>query len=234
MIVLEHFFRRFGEFALGPVDLHAQPREYWVLLGPTGAGKSMLLQSIAGIYAADAGRIFLGGRDVTLVPPEARGVGFVFQQSALFPHLTVTANIEYGLVARHVAAHERRRRVDELVSSLSLAPLLSRPVASLSGGEAQKIALARALAFRPSVLLLDEPLGPIDAHGRAELQEELRRIHAAFGLTTLHVTHNREEAALLATHCAVLNEGKVIQQGTKAEVFGAPANEFVARFLGAG
>ncbi len=232
MIRLVGLERRFGEFSLGPLSLHAERGDYWVLLGPSGAGKSMLLHTLAGGFAPEAGTIELDGRDATVERPERRDVGLVFQQSALFPHLSVRENVAYGLRARAVPARERKRRIDEIVSRTGIETLLARPTATLSGGEAQKVAIARALAVRPRVLLLDEPLGPIDFDARLGLQEELARLHRELGLTTVHVTHSRDEARTLSDHCAVMLGGRVVQRGETGAVFARPRCSFVARFLG--
>ena len=232
MIRIQSLCRRFGEFELGPLSLEVGRGEYWVLLGPSGAGKSMLLHTLAGIFRPDTGVVTLNGHDVTSAPPEERNVGLVFQQSALFPHLSVTQNIAFGLEARRASTTETRRRVDEMVAAMRIEPLLSRPVPTLSGGEAQKVAICRALAVRPQVLLLDEPLGPIDHNARLELQEELRRIHRAFGLTTVHVTHSRDEANALGDHLAVMLDGRIVQAGLTTVVTTQPRCLFVAGFLG--
>jgi ABC-type Fe3+/spermidine/putrescine transport system ATPase subunit len=222
----------FGAFTLGELSLRLQAGEYWVLLGPSGSGKSLLLHTIAGIRRPDAGRVRVDGVDVTHLGPEARRVGLVFQQSALFPHMSVTANVEYALRVRGVPAEERQQRRVELVESIGLAPVLERPVATLSGGEAQKVALARALASNPSVLLLDEPLGPIDTNARVELQALLKSVQGSGSLATLHVTHDREEARALGDHCAVMFNGQIAQAGKTAELFAEPASDSVAQFLG--
>lgn len=224
----------FGAFELGPLSLRADKGEYWAILGPSGAGKSLLLQTLAGICRPDSGALHLNGRDAIGDPPEARGIGLVFQQSALFPHMSVRANIGYGLRVRRrrLARQQRNERVQEIVDRLQLAPIVERPVATLSGGEAQKVAIARALAIQPKVLLLDEPLGPIDHNTRLELRKELERIHSAFGLTTVHVTHSREEARSLASHTAVMVHGRIVQAGPTEELFHSPKCTFVARFLG--
>jgi ABC-type sugar transport system ATPase subunit len=224
--------RRFGKFALEQVNLRLQKGEYWVLLGPSGCGKSMLLQTVSGFFAPEAGFVRIDGRDATGEPPEARGIGLVFQQSALFPHFTVEGNIGYGLEARRVPAAERKARVAELVERLGLSRLVDRPVATLSGGEAQKVAIARALAIRPAFLLLDEPLSLVDHNARLELQTELKRWHAEFGLTTLHVTHSRDEARAMGDHCAVMLGGRLVQCGPTDELFSRPRCPFVASFLG--
>jgi len=232
MIAVSALTRQFGDFALGPLSLRVAQGDYWVLLGPSGAGKSMLLHTMAGGFSPDSGSVVIDERDVTAEPPETRNVGLVFQQSALFPHMTVTENIAYGLQARRIPPDERQRRIDEIVASTGIESLLTRPTATLSGGEAQKVAIARALAIQPRILLLDEPLGPIDYDARLGLQEELKRLHRELGLTTLHVTHSREEAQTLGDHCAVMLGGHIVQSGTTEDLFAQPRCAFVARFLG--
>ena len=232
MISVEHLTARFGTFALQDVSLDVDEGQYWVILGPSGSGKSLLLETIAGFYPQDGGRVVIDGRDVTDVAPERRGVGLVFQHRALFPHQSVSGNIEYGLRVRRVPAEERKRTVSDLVDRLGLAGVLSRPVATLSGGEAQRVAIARALAVRPSVLLLDEPLSMIDHNARLELQAELKRIHGELGTRTIHVTHSREEAAVLGDHCAVMLGGRIVQAGTLQDLKSQPSSPFVTRFLG--
>jgi ABC-type Fe3+/spermidine/putrescine transport system ATPase subunit len=232
MIEVQHLGCRFGDFALDDVSLRIGKGEYWVLLGPSGCGKSVLLQTIAGFFPPATGRILVDARDVTALSPERRNIGLVFQQAALFPHLSVRGNIEYGLRARRVPEAEARRTVDELIDRLGLAAVLPRPVATLSGGEAQRVAIARALAVRPVLLLLDEPLSALDHNARLELQAELARLHKELDLTTLHVTHSRDEAAALGDFLAVMLGGRVVQAGTLAQLREKPRCPFVARFLG--
>lgn len=232
MIDLDGVAATFGTFALGPLALHIERGVYTVVLGPSGAGKSLLLHLVAGLAQPCAGRILLDGRDVTASTPEARRAGLVFQHPALFPHLGVRENLAYGPRVQRLAAAEREARVEAVVASLRLGPLLGRPVAGLSGGEMQRVALGRALAIHPTVLLLDEPLGPLDHNTRLELQRELRRVHDELGLTTLHVTHSRSEARALADRCVVLHAGRIIQEGDAADVFARPRCPFVAEFLG--
>jgi ABC-type Fe3+/spermidine/putrescine transport system ATPase subunit len=222
----------FGEFALRDISLRIGKGEYWVILGPSGCGKSVLMQTIAGFFAPERGQILVGGRDVTALAPERRRMGLVFQQAALFPHKSVRENIAYGLRARRASAKERDRTVGDLVERLGLHGILGRPVPTLSGGEAQRVAVARALAIRPDLLLLDEPMSALDHNTRLELQAELGRIHRELGLTTLHVTHSREEAAALGDHLAIMLAGRFVQSGSSAEVQGRPRCPFVARFLG--
>ncbi len=231
-VSVEGLTRRFGDFALERVSLRLGPGEYWVLLGPSGCGKTVLLHALTGFHDLDEGRVEIDGRDVTRTPPERRAIGLVFQRAALFPHLDVRGNIEYGLRAQRLDAAERRRRADEAVAAFGLQALLERPVATLSGGEAQRVAIARALATRPRLLLLDEPLSLVDHNARLELQAELRRIHREIGCTTLHVTHSREEAEAMGDHLAVMLGGRVVQAGAIEDVRSRPRCPFVAQFLG--
>jgi ABC-type sugar transport system ATPase subunit len=231
VIAVQAIARRFGAFSLS-ASLAAGDGEYLAVLGPSGSGKSLLLGTIAGLYAPDSGRVIVDGRDVTREAPERRGIGFVFQRASLFPHLSVAGNIEFGLRARGVARGVRRARLDELVASLGLGKILARPVAALSGGEAQRVAIARALAPRPRALLLDEPLSLVDHNARLELQQELKRIQRELGLTALHVTHNRDEARALGARCAIMLGGRIVQAGATEEVLAHPRCLFVARFLG--
>jgi molybdate/tungstate transport system ATP-binding protein len=232
MIDIQHLGGQFGDFSLDDVSLRIEKAQYWVLLGPSGCGKSVLLQTLAGFFSPTSGRILIDGRDATAEAPEKRNIGLVFQQAALFPHLSVRANIAYGLTARRVAEAEARRTVDELVDRLGLGAILARPVPTLSGGEAQRVAIARALAVRPVLLLLDEPLSALDHNARLELQTELARLHKELNLTTLHVTHSREEAAALGDFLAVMLGGRIVQTGTMKDLRERPRCPFVARFLG--
>jgi len=227
MIKVENLRRSFGEFALRIGGFRVDPRRYTVVLGPSGSGKSLFLKTLAGLFYPDAGVIEVGGKDVTVVPPERRRVGLVFQEPSLFPHYNVFGNIAYGL-----RGPARQKTVEELAGILRIKDLLHRPVQRLSGGEAQKVALARALAVKPDVLLLDEPLSQVDHNSRLELQAELKRVHREMNLTTLHVTHNREEAFALAEDCAVMLGGRIIQHCGTGELQKQPECEFVRRFLG--
>ncbi len=223
---------RFGDFSLKDISLNLDERQYWVLLGPSGSGKTLLLQTIAGFHPPDSGQLLLDGRDATHQAPEERGLGLVFQQAALFEHMSVVDNIAYGLRVRRVNSQQRASRIERMVETLGLGPVLSRPVATLSGGEAQRVAIARALAIEPGLLLLDEPLSMLDHNTRLELREQLRRIHRELGTTVLHVTHSRDEARALGDHLAVMVDGRVIQAGDCERVFGAPCDASVASFLG--
>ncbi|MEA3351027.1 MAG: tungstate ABC transporter ATP-binding protein WtpC [Chloroflexota bacterium] len=220
------------EFHLREIDLDIPAGEYFVLLGPTGAGKTVLLETIAGLYAPQKGRILVDGEDITFLPPERRGAGFVYQDYALFPHLTVADNIAFGLKLRRVP----RKVADEQVSAMSrllgVEHLLHRRPRTLSGGEQQRVALARALVIGPRLLLLDEPLSALDPETREGLRRELARIHQQLGTTTLHVTHDFEEAVALGDRVAIVNAGRIVQVGSPDDIFRRPASEFVARFVG--
>jgi ABC-type sugar transport system ATPase subunit len=225
--------KSFGDVVvLDGFDLGARDRELLVVVGPSGCGKTTLLRCIAGLETADAGSIRIGGRDVTSVRPAARNVSMVFQSYALFPHLTVSENIGFGLVVREVRKREVRSRVDEAARLVGVSDLLDRRPYELSGGERQRVALARALVRRPEVYLLDEPLSNLDAGLRAQMRTELRALHREVGATTLHVTHDQLEALTLADRIAVVDGGRVLQVGTPDEVYGEPTDRFVAGFLG--
>lgn len=235
MIVLDSLQRSFGDFRLGPLSLRIERGEYWIVLGPSGSGKSMLLHTLAGLFTPDSGTIAIADKDVTSLPPERRNIGLVFQRPALFPHMSVLENIAYGLRARRFLVEERKARIDAVVATVGLADILELPTATLSGGEAQRVAIARALATQPDVLLLDEPFGPLDHNARLGLQVQLKRIHQELGLTTIHVTHSRDEARALGDHCVVMQGGQLVAQGavmTEDGVFALPRCSFVASFLG--
>lgn len=231
MIGLRGVASRFGEFSL-EVDLTVKTGRYLVILGPSGCGKSLLLGTVAGLCRPDAGRVRLRDCDVTDLSPERRKVGFVFQKSSLFPHMTVEGNIGFGLRARGVSRKQRAERVRQVVRLIDIEALFDRPVTALSGGEAQKVAIARALAPRPEVLLLDEPLSLVDHNARLDLQQTLQKLHAELSFTALHVTHNRDEARALGQDLAVMLGGRLVQVGGQSRVLDHPRCSFVAHFLG--
>jgi spermidine/putrescine transport system ATP-binding protein len=232
-IRLEALEKRFGEtVAVDAVSLSIERGGFFALLGPSGCGKTTTLRLIGGFEAPDAGRVILGGRDVTELPPYRRDVNTVFQSYALFPHLTVEANVSFGLERRKLAKDEIRRRVGEVLELTQLTGLERRRPAHLSGGQQQRVALARALVNRPRALLLDEPLGALDLRLRKQLQIELKRIQKEVGITFLHVTHDQEEAMTMADRIAVMNDGRIEQLGAPPELYESPATEFVAGFLG--
>jgi sulfate transport system ATP-binding protein len=202
------------------------------LLGPSGSGKSTLLRVIAGLEQPDGGQVLLDGADITRVPVERRGIGFVFQHYAAFKHMTVRKNVAFGLEIRRRPRREVRARVDELLELVQLTGLADRYPAQLSGGQRQRMALARALAVQPRVLLLDEPFGALDARVRAELRAWLRRLHDEVHVTSVFVTHDQEEAMELAERIVVMNHGRIEQAGDPRELYEQPANDFVMRFVG--
>jgi putative spermidine/putrescine transport system ATP-binding protein len=218
--------------AVAGVDLAVERGEFFTLLGPSGSGKTSLLRLVAGFERPDEGRIELDGRDVTVLPPYLRETNTVFQDYALFPHMTVAENIGYGLRIRGVGNPERRRQVEDALAMVRLAGLGQRRPNQLSGGQRQRVALARAIVNRPGVLLLDEPLGALDLKLRQEMQLELKRIQKEVGITFLYVTHDQEEALTMSDRIAVLSQGLIEQVGTPVEVYEQPASEFVAGFIG--
>jgi len=225
--------KRFGEVvAVAGVDLDIADGEFFSMLGPSGSGKTTTLRMIAGFETPSEGRIWLHGRDVTGVPPFDRDVNTVFQDYALFPHMSVADNVGYGLVVRRVAADERRRRVTDALRMVRLDGYEGRRPSQLSGGQRQRVALARALVNRPRVLLLDEPLGALDLKLREEMQIELKAIQEQVGITFIYVTHDQEEALTMSDRMAVFNLGRIEQVGTPADVYERPATPFVAGFVG--
>lgn len=218
--------------AVAGVDLDIDAGEFFTLLGPSGSGKTTTLRLIAGFERPDAGRIELSGVEVTSRAPYERDVNTVFQDYALFPHMTVADNVGYGLRVKGVPRMERKRRVTEALELVRLPNVGARKPVQLSGGQRQRIALARSLVNRPRVLLLDEPLGALDLKLRQEMQIELKRIQQDVGLTFVYVTHDQEEALTMSDRLAVFNEGRIEQLGTPAEVYEHPATEFVAGFVG--
>ncbi|RIK85160.1 MAG: sulfate ABC transporter ATP-binding protein [Hyphomicrobiales bacterium] len=234
-ITLDNVVKTFDTFrAVHGVSLAIGSGELVALLGPSGSGKTTILRMVAGLEYADGGTIRFGDRDATRIPVRERGVGFVFQHYALFPHMTVAGNIAFGMkvskLRRSRAAIDAR--VAELLSLVKLGGLGGRFPGQISGGQRQRVALARALAVDPKVLLLDEPFGALDANVRRELRRSLRDIHDALGITTLFVTHDQEEALDLADRVVILDHGRIVQEGTPQQVCRAPSSAFVTRFLG--
>ena len=225
--------KRYGDApVVRDVDLAVEEGELVVLLGPSGCGKTTTLRMIAGFVDATAGRVLLGGRDVTRLPPYRRNTGMVFQGYALFPHLTTVQNVAFGLEMRRVTPAERRRRVDEVLRLVRLEGLADRLPRQLSGGQQQRVALARALVIEPDVLLLDEPLSNLDAQLRQEVRVEIRQLQRRLGITTVMVTHDQEEALTLADRLVVMSRGEIQQIGTQRDLYDRPRNRFVAGFVG--
>ena len=232
-IRLEDVVKRFGDVvAVDGVTLDVRAGEFFSLLGPSGSGKTTCLRMIAGFEQPSEGRIVLDGRDVSGLPPYERDVNTVFQDYALFPHMTVGENVGYGLMVRRVSKAERKRRVGEALEMVRLEGFVGRKPAQLSGGQRQRVALARSLVMRPSVLLLDEPLGALDLKLRQAMQIELKEIQGDVGLTFVYVTHDQEEALTMSDRLAVFNRGRIEQIGSPAEVYERPATSFVAGFIG--
>lgn len=231
MLRIEGLSKKLGDFAVTDVSFDVGRGDYFVLLGASGVGKTVLLEAITGIAPPDAGRILLSGTDITREPIQSRNIGLVFQDQALFPHMTVAQNIAYGPKSRGSRRGSAAGRVGGIARALEIAHLLGRRPGSLSGGEAQRVALARALATEPACLLLDEPLSSLDVGARSGMRALLRRLNRD-GLTMVHVTHDYEEAISLATRIGIMERGTVVQTGSPEEVFRRPKSEFVARFVG--
>jgi len=232
-IVLEAVSKQFGDHtAVAGVSISIRDGEFFSLLGPSGCGKTTTLRMIAGFVEPDEGRILLQGDDVTAVPPNRRPVNMVFQQYALFPHMSVYDNVAFGLSVKRVPRNQHRPRIEELLRVVSLEGFQRRKPRQLSGGQQQRVALARALVNRPAALLLDEPLGALDVKLRRQMQLELKRIQHDLGTTFVYVTHDQEEALAMSDRIAVMDSGRVEQIGTPREVYEQPATPFVADFIG--
>src|SRR6059058_5957216 len=232
-VSIRNLIKRFGKTAvLQDISLEIASQELFFLLGPSGCGKTTLLRLIAGFYQPDAGQLFFGDKPMSGVPPHRRNAGMVFQNYALWPHLTVAENVAYGLEVRAVSASEKKQRVAEALGIVQMEKYADRAPNELSGGQQQRVALARALVIKPDVLLLDEPLSNLDARLRLEMREEIRRIHAQTKITTIYVTHDQKEALSLADRIAVMRQGQIEQIGAPRSLYRAPANRFVADFIG--
>jgi spermidine/putrescine ABC transporter ATP-binding subunit len=232
-VVFERTVKRYGELtALEALDLEVREGEFLTLLGPSGCGKTTTLRLVAGFLEPTSGRIVIDQEDVTRVAPQHRQIGMVFQDYALFPHLSIEQNIAFGLKERRVAAADIRARVSELLDLVRLPGVENRYPAELSGGQQQRVALARAVAYPPKVLLMDEPLGALDLKLREAMQLEIRRIQQALKITTIYVTHDQHEAMTMSDRIAIMNLGRLVQLGSAAEVYKRPRTRFVADFVG--
>ncbi len=232
-LLIEGVGKRFGDVvALDHVSLQVAQGELLTILGPSGSGKTTLLKVVAGFETPDGGRVTVGGAEITSLPPAKRDIGMVFQNYALFPHLSVAANVAFPLEMRNVAKPEIERRVAEALAMVELKGYEARLPRQLSGGQQQRVALARAIVFNPRLLLLDEPFGALDRKLRETMQLEVRRLQRRLGLTTIFITHDQEEALVLSDRIAVMNRGTIQQIATTTEIYERPANDFVADFVG--
>jgi len=231
MLTVDNISKKFSGFNLDKVSFNVEKGDYFILLGESGAGKSMLLEIIAGLVNPESGSIFLEGKDITRERIQDRKIGLVFQDYAIFPHLSVRENIAYSLSGTKLTHLQKKENVQSTAEQLGIADLLHRKPSTLSGGELQRVALARTMIQQPQLLLLDEPLASLDTLIKADLRSMLRKIHRN-GQTILHVTHDYEEAISLGNKIAVIDNGKIIQEGTPEEVFRFPKSEFVAHFVG--
>ena len=231
-LTLENISKTWHGFALKNINLNVKDGEYFIILGPTGAGKTLLLETIMGFNKPEIGKITVNGHDITSELPEKRGIGYVPQNLVLFPHMTVSQNVEFGLRMRGIDREERRKKVNQILDQLKLETLEHRRPATLSGGEKQKVALARVLAIDPKLILLDEPLSSMDAETCRELRKELKRINRDLGKTIIHVTHDLVEALSLGDEAALMRAGEIVQVNRTKELFSKPRNEFAAKFLG--
>jgi spermidine/putrescine ABC transporter ATP-binding subunit len=230
---LKNVSKLFGETrAVDDVTLSVEKGELFFLLGPSGCGKTTCLRTIAGFYQPDAGELYFDDRLMNSVPPHRRNIGMVFQNYALWPHMTVYSNVEYGLNVRKLPAKEKKEKVEKVLEIVRMAEYADRNPNQLSGGQQQRIALARALVIEPDVLLLDEPLSNLDAKLRLDMRQEIKRIHLEAGITSVYVTHDQKEALSLADRMAVMRDGKIVQTGMPREVYNIPASGFVADFIG--
>ena len=230
---LESLTKLYGDVgAVRGLSLDVAAGEFVSLLGPSGSGKTTTLMAVAGFVTLDGGRILLGGRDITNLQPHRRNLGVVFQNYALFPHMTVGANIAFPLEVRRVPRQEIKRRVAAILDLVQLPGMEKRMPRQLSGGQQQRVAIARALVHDPPLLLMDEPLGALDRKLREQMQLEIKRIHQRVGITVVYVTHDRDEAMTMSTHIAVVRDGRIVQMGTPPDVYSHPKNRFVAEFLG--
>lgn len=232
-IKLEHLTKRFGDtVAVNDLSITLESGKLIALLGPSGCGKTTTLNMISGILPVSGGSIFFDDRDVTSLPPEKRGIGLVFQNYALYPHMTVLQNICFPMEIQRIPKKERIRRAEELAEMVHITPYLKRKPAELSGGQQQRVAIARALVTGPSIICMDEPLSNLDAKLRVQLRNELKKMQREFGITTIYVTHDQEEALTLSDRIAVFNKGYIEQIGTPNEIYNHSKTEFVCNFIG--
>jgi ABC-type Fe3+/spermidine/putrescine transport system ATPase subunit len=232
-LILDHVVKAYGRTrAVDDVSLEVREGELLTLLGPSGCGKTTTLRAVSGFVTLDSGRIYIGGREVTEIPPERRGIGLVFQNYALWPHMTVFQNLAFGLQLKKLPAKAIREKVERGLAMVRLEGFQDRYPRQLSGGQQQRVALARALVLEPDILLLDEPLSNLDALLREQMRFEIAQIHRQAGITSIYVTHDQTEAMVISDRIAVMDRGRVVQIGPPAEIYSAPASRFVAGFMG--
>ena len=232
-ISIKDITKKYGDFyALKEINLEVMSGEFLTLLGPSGSGKTTLLMALAGFTSPDYGSIKFGNEEVVLKPPHLRGIGMVFQNYALFPHMNVEQNVGYPQKLRGVSKSSIKETVEEALNTVKLDGLGHRGVSELSGGQKQRVALARAIVFKPKILLMDEPLSALDKKLREEMQIELRHLHDSLNITTVYVTHDQKEALTMSDRIAVINEGSLMQLGTPTEIYNNPNNSFIADFIG--
>ena len=232
MIRIKGLYKDWKEFSLKNIDLEIKEGEYFVILGPTGAGKTLALEMIAGLHFPEKGEIWIGGQNLTDAPPEDRNIVFIYQDYSLFPHLDVKENVEFGLKLKNVSKDKIEEKTRDIMELLGISHLSHRQPSTLSGGEQQKVAIARAMVVNPRVLLLDEPLSALDSKTQDRLRDELKQLSEKQGLTMIHVTHDRVEAMALGDRIGVLMDGKLRQVGTPQQIFHRPLNEEIASFVG--
>ena len=232
-IHFENVVKKYGENVIIPgLSLDVREGEFFTLLGPSGCGKTTLLRMVAGFNSIEGGTISFNGRVINDIAPNKRNIGMVFQNYAVFPHMTVRENVAFGLENRHLPKDEIKRRVDEILETVKITQYADRLPERLSGGQQQRVALARAIVIKPDVLLMDEPLSNLDAKLRIEMRNAIRQIQNSVGITTIYVTHDQEEALAISDRIAVMNQGRVMQVGTPSEIYAKPENPFVAGFIG--
>lgn len=232
MLKLEHINKKLGDFKLKDISFQVKEGEYFVILGPTGTGKSIVLETIAGVHSPDSGSIYINNIDISDVPPQHRNIGFVYQDYLLFPHLSVRENIIFGLKAKKMPRCSMEKVLNEISTMLNIEHLLNRSTLTLSGGEQQRVAFARAIVTSPKILLLDEVSSALDPHTKEVFQHNLKSLHKKLKTTTIHITHDFNEALYLADRIAVMRDGEIQQIGTTDEIFNHPKSEFIADFIG--
>jgi molybdate transport system ATP-binding protein/molybdate/tungstate transport system ATP-binding protein len=232
MIEIIDLNKTLGDFKLSNINLRIEDNEYFVILGPTGTGKTVILETLAGMYKPDTGMILFDGEDTVDLYPEQRNIGFVYQDYMLFPHLNVRENILFGMKLRKVPREDMEKKLGQILKMLNIDHLEKRYPATLSGGEQQRVSIARILVLSPDIMLLDEPFSALDPRTKQEFQTELKKLHKEFKTTTIHITHDFNEAFALADRICVMNKGEIVQVGSPDEIIYHPVNDFVARFIG--